>query len=290
MRHTAKLAALSTFALLVSFAGSAHAGDEEDVILAAIGGSVAAGAAGSAIAFTAYSGGTAARNEEPTQGWMTAQTIVGGGEAMLANGFVVGLSADGDEGTELLAMPVSIWTTALGTYGAWGLGAPGSYAPDARFGVSWLVGANTTFTSAAFGYAIKGKLAPLWTSIPEIAASGPQAVVAFLKSANDPHGRAGWIGLGVWSSLLVVHGTMSVIGSGAGWFADEEFYPPYPEPPYPEPPPPDPYYLDPVHPLDSVPPPAHVPPPQEIPPPLVVPTPVPDAGGLAPGFMVMGVF
>jgi hypothetical protein len=288
MRIKTILAASSTVAALLAATGPAHAGDEEDVILAAVGGSVAAGAAGSAIAFTAYSGGTAARNEEPTQGWMTAQTIVGSGEAVLANGFVVGLSAEGDEGTELVAMPISIWTTALGTYGAWGLAAPESYTPSARFGVSWLVGANTTFTSAATGYAIKGKLAPLWTSIPEVAASGPQAVVAFIKSANDSKGRAGWIGLGVWSSLLTVHGTLSIIGSAAGWFPDDTYYPPYPEPPPPEPPPPDPYYIDPVKPLESPPPPP--PKQQDLPPPLIVPAPVPDAGGLAPGFAVMGVF
>ncbi len=266
----------------------ARAGDEEELTLFVLGGSVAATAGGSAIAFTAYSGRTAAKNEAPSEGWMTAQTIVGGGEALLLNGLVAGLSADGDEGTELLALPFAIWTSALGTYGAWGLGAPDSFKPADRFGASWLVGANLGFTSAAFGYALDGRLAPIWMSIPEVGASAPQAIAAFIKSAGDERGRAGWIALGVWSSLLTVHGAFSMIGTGAGWGDDDTYYPPYPEPPYPEPPQPDPYYLDPAHPEPQAPP--VIPPEQRLPAPLVIPAPIPDSGGLAPGLLFVGLF
>jgi hypothetical protein len=289
--RTLRPLALAAPALLAGlFATSpARAGDEEELTLFVLGGSVAATAGGAAIAFTAYSGRTAANDEQPSESWMTAQTIVGGGEALLLNGLVAGLSADGDEGTELVALPFAIWTTALGTYGAWGLGAPDSFKPAERFGVSWLVGADLAFTSSAVGYALDGRLAPLWMSIPEVGASAPQAIAAFIKSAGDERGRAGWVALGVWSSLLTAHGVVSMIGSGAGWGDDETYYPPYPEPPYPEPPQPDPYYLDPVHP-EPVPLPPPPPPKQELPPPLVIPTPIPDSGGLAPGLMFVGVF
>ena len=34
---------------------------------------------------------------------------------------------------------------------------------------------------AAFGYALDGRLAPIWMSIPEVGASAPQAIAAFIK-------------------------------------------------------------------------------------------------------------
>lgn len=274
---------------------AAFAGDEEEILAIVLGGSVAATAGASAIAFTAYSGGTAARLEEPDQSWMAAQAIAGGAEALVLNGVLIAVIAeDDDEGVELLPLPFAIWTNSIATFGVWSVGAPGTVPTDARFGVSWFIGANTVFTTAAFAYAGNEKLAPIWMALPQVAASAPQAVFATIRAAQgEQYSRPGWIALSAWSGLLTIHGTFSIIGAAAGWGDDDEpvYYPDIPPPPDP-PRPPDPYYLDPVRPLDPPrPPPPPFPPGQEAPQPMLIPAPVPDAGGLlAPGLAVVGVF
>ncbi|NUO50860.1 MAG: hypothetical protein HOV80_18565 [Polyangiaceae bacterium] len=269
---------------------TARADDDVVVALAVVGAALLAGAD---VTFTAYSGGTAARVEEPDQAWMTAQSIVTTPQALAIN---VGMGAiaaeDDDEGYSLLAVPVVAWINALSIYSTWAVAAPGKVAPDQRWGVSWMAGTNAAFTAAAVGAMADERLSPLWISIPEVGLMGAEAAFAGVRAAQDEKYRAGWAAMAAWSGVLAAHGIISIIGEAAGWNGSE---PPPPEPLPPEPPPPPPPNNDPLQvptPDPGFPsgnPPARPEPPGP-PPPMLVPAPVGEGAGLGPGAALVGIF
>lgn len=287
-----KRAAFAAATLLaLATPATARADDDVVVVLAVVGAALFAGAD---VTFTAYSGGTAARVEEPDQTWMTAQSIVTTPQALALNvGMGVIASEDDDEGYSLLALPVVAWINTLSVYSTWTVGAPGVIQPDQRFGVSWLAGTNAAFTAAAIGAMADDRLSPLWISIPEVGLMGAEAAFAGVRAAQDENWRGGWAAMAAWSGVLAVHGVLSIIGEGAGWNRGSDIPTPEPIPPEPppQPPPDDPLRVptpDPSFPTNN--PPASRPAPPGPPPPLLVPAPVGEGAGLGPGVAVVGIF
>ncbi len=287
-----RLAAAATLVVALTATAEAHADDDVLVALGVVG---AALLVGTDVTFTAYSGGTAARVEEPDQAWMTAQSIVTTPQALAANVGMAALAAeDDDEGVSVLAIPVVAWINALSVYSTWTVGAPGKVAPDQRFGVSWLAGTNAAFTAAAVGAFADERVSPLWISIPEVGLMGAEAAFASVRAAQDEKYRGGWIALAAWSGVLTVHGVVSIIGEASGWNGSD-IPPPEPLPPEPPPPPPnDPLMVPTPDPnAPPVPPdgrPPNRPEPPGPPPPLLVPAPVGEGDAVGPGVVLVGVF
>lgn len=290
----ARLAAAASLVAALTATEQAHA---EDDVLVALGVVGAALLVGTDITFTAYSGGTAARVEEPDQAWMTAQSIVTTPQALAANVGMAALAAeDDDEGYSVLAIPVVAWINSLSVYSTWTVGAPGKVAPDQRFGVSWLAGTNAAFTAAAVGAFVDERVSPLWMSIPEVGMMGAEAAFASVRAAQDEKYRGGWIALAAWSGVLTIHGVVSIIGDASGWNSDNDIPMPEPIPPQPPPPPPnDPLMVptpDPAAPGPAGPntPPPNRPEPPGPPPPLLVPAPVGEGDSVGPGVVLVGIF
>lgn len=281
--------ALSLATITLVAPRQARADDDVPLIVTAV--SLVAVLIGTDIMFTAYTGGKVGRKEEPDQSWMIGQTVVAGAQSLALTGLTVGLSATDkkEEGYEMLAVPAAIWTTALTVFSAWSVGAPGETKVDARFGVSWLAGANLAFTATAVGALADGRYAPFYQSIPQTAIMAPQAVLTSIQAARDESGRPGWIALAAWSGVLTIHGVVSMVGRGVQAGDDDPpAEPPAPVLPTPPAAPIDPYYIDPAVPLPPAPPPSPAPVPA--PSPVVIPAPVPGEAGVAPGLAVVGVF
>ncbi len=279
-----------TLALLVTLAWPGVARADDDVVVA-FGVTGVVLLAGVDVTFTAYSGGTAARVEEPDQAWMTAQSIVTAPQSLAVNvGMAVIAAEDDDEGYSLLALPVASWVNGLAVYSTWSVGAPGKVAPDARFGVSFMAGTNAAFTAAAIGAMADERVSPLWISIPEVGLMGAEAAFSTVRAVQDENWRGGWAAMAAWSGVLFVHGTISLIGEGLGWNRRDDSFP-LPEPPLPPPPIPPPHdplqVPDPGH---QLPPPSQRPEPVAPPPPVLVPAPVGEGASMGPGAAVVGMF
>jgi hypothetical protein len=278
--------------LAVAAPSTAHADDDVLIALAVTGLALCAGAD---VTFTAYSGGTAARVEEPDQAWMTAQSIVTTPQALAADvGMAVLAAEDDDEGYSLLVVPVVAWLNQLSIYSTWTVGAPGKVQPDQRYGVSWMAGTNAAFTAAAVGAFADERFSPLWISIPEVGLMGAEAAFAGVRAAQDEKWRGGWVVMSAWSGLLALHGIASIVAEATG--VNDKADVPMPMPPEPAPPPPpppdpnDPLQIptpDPGSPTQNPPP---RPPATSPPPPLVVPAPVGDGASVGPGVAVVGMF
>ncbi|MBL9021087.1 MAG: hypothetical protein JNL21_02755 [Myxococcales bacterium] len=282
--------AVAAAALLAAVTSAEAARADDDVLVAfAVAGLALLG--GTDVTFTAYSGGTAARVEEPDQAWMTAQSIITTPQALAANVGMAALAAeDDDEGYSLLGVPVVAWLNSLSVYSTWSVGAPGKVAPDQRFGVSWLAGTNAAFTSTAIGALADERVSPLWISIPEVGLMGAEAAFTTVRAVQDEKWRGGWVALAAWSGVLTIHGLISIVGDASGWNRDDTPPPIDIAPPPPPPPPPN----DPLQvPFDPSAPPATPPArpePPGPPPPMLVPAPVGEGAGLGPGVAVVGMF
>lgn len=269
----------------------AHADD--DVAIAVTSVSVGSSLLAANIAFTAYTAGKVADRQEPSQSWMIAQTVVTGAETLGVNGLAVALGVldDDEEGLELAPLPFAIWTGGLTIFSTWSLARPGETDLQTRAGLSFLAATNLAFTSTAVGALADGEHAPYYISIPEACLMAPQAVLTAVQASRDDAGRPGWIALSAWSSLLTVHGVVSVIGRAMNHKPVEYNIEPPPQPlPTPPAQPLDPYYIDPTGPTPAAPPPPATPPNQPVPRPVVVPAPIPGGASLGPGLMMLGVF
>lgn len=283
-RAAGLLAALA----VISAAQPARADDDVLIAFAVAG---LAALAGADVTFTAYSGGAAARVEEPDQAWMTAQSIVTTPQALAADVAMAALAAeDDDEGYSLLGIPVVAWLNQLSVYSTWSVGAPGTVQPDQRFGVAWLAGTNAAFTSAAVGAFADERVSPLWISIPEVGLMGAEAAFASVRAAQDENWRGGWVALAAWSGVLTIHGLVSIVGDASGWNRQDDIPIDIPPPPPPPPPPPNDPLQVPTPEPELPPGQPRRPEPPGPPPPLLVPAPVGEGAALGPGVAVVGIF
>lgn len=279
-------------ALLAWSIAPAEARADDDVAIAVTSVAVGSSLLAANIAFTAYTGGKVADRQEPSQSWMVAQTVVMGAETLAVNGLAVALGVidDDEEGLELTPLPFAIWTGGLSIFSSWSLASPGGTDLQSRVGLSFLAATNLAFTSTAVGALADGEHAPYYVSIPEACLMAPQAVLTAVQASRDENGRAGWIALSAWSSVLTLHGVVSVIGRAMN-HRSVQYSVETPPQPLPTPPaqPLDPYYIDPTAPVPVAPPPIA---PRKPPatPPLVVPAPIPGGASLGPGLMMLGVF
>lgn len=280
----AAFVAAGAFAATTLVPATARADDETVVIVTVL--TVGSALIGSDIAFTAYTGGKVGKKEEPAEGWMIAQSVLGNAQAVGLNVMCAYVAVEDkrNEGLALLPLLPAIWTGALGTFATWTL-ADRETRVDQRFMVSLLPAMNLAFTSSAIGYFAREDAAPYYISIPEATMMVPQAILTSIQAARDESGRPGWAALAAWSGVLSVHGIVSVIARAMDEGVDPDTtsadLPPAVQPTPPAQPG-DPYYIDPAIPAS--------PPAVPIPPPAVVPAPVPTDGGLAPGLQVLGMF
>lgn len=238
------LASLLAGAVTVAAAPQVHASDEEDLL---IGLGVTALVVGE-LTFSIRDIVAVAKDEHPGMAWSVSESIFGGIQTI---GFGVGttiLAASDEEdesviGTIIIA-PLMAWVSTLTAHGVWGA-IDGGADPGGLFGVSPLIGGNTTLTLIAVANAGAGRLPSLGPAVIETVGAVPGTVVGAYETAKDKDDRPLWIGLTAWSGTLFLHGLISSIAYGAGYdpYYDDYDSPPVPPDVYapepPERPPPD---------------------------------------------------
>jgi len=120
---------------------------------------------------------------------------------------------------EVLFLPLQTLTGALSVHASWSLAAGNSgmisstdISPAARFGVSFLIGANYAFSVNALGSAtVWSKWAELDRAVIELLYAGGETAFSIERAVVDKAHRAEWGTLAGWSGVLVFHGVGSMI-------------------------------------------------------------------------------
>jgi len=110
----------------------------------------------------------------------------------------------------LLLLPAQAWSASLATHGAWSL-ASTSLTPNARLGVSFLVGVDWALSVTALGSASWDEWSPLEVGVVETGVGVAEGVFAFVRAAGDGDHTGQWLVLGSWSTLLLTHGVLSLV-------------------------------------------------------------------------------
>lgn len=238
--------AAATIAALTLPAREARA-DDGSIVLVVTGVTLIAATFGWNVAFTAYDASHAANGEEPDFGWMVAQTAVTSPQAALA-GVPMVLSQLEGEGQSaaifgLPLLPASVWGNQMATFAVWSM-ADQSVDVGSRYGVSWMIAANLTFSTGAIASAFSDcHCTKPWFAIPTLAVTTGETIGSIYQAVNDEDHRAAWIGMSAWSGVLSLHAIGSLIGYAVRSSEDTPQYPypaPYTPPPRPRPEPPKP--------------------------------------------------
>ncbi|MFO0613892.1 MAG: hypothetical protein U0414_14975 [Polyangiaceae bacterium] len=170
------------------------------------------------IGFFAYDIVQANDETEPTEGAMIAQSLVTGPQAavgvlMMTFGQV---DEDGGPAITLAALAPATLANGLLTFGAWSL--EGSrLSVGTRLGISMMIGADAALTTGALTASIiRPHYATPYLAVPEIILGSAQAIPSFVMAARDPSHFGSWMALGIWTSALTVHGTLSLVANVAG--------------------------------------------------------------------------
>ncbi|HLM74301.1 MAG TPA: hypothetical protein VK459_16460, partial [Polyangiaceae bacterium] len=109
-----------------------------------------------------------------------------------------------------------MFTGAMTTHGIWSLSSDSVSAVE-LFTISPVIAANTVLTTAALAKATGGELGSPTLGILELSLAGPTGSLFVYKSAVDEENRSEWIGLSVWSGVILLHGAASLLA----WRVDE---------------------------------------------------------------------
>jgi hypothetical protein len=254
-RVALSLGALAAVAAAALPGREARADDSVPLIITAV--TLVSATFGWDVAFTAYDASHAVDRVEPDFGWMVAQTAVVSPQTILG-GVPMVLSQLDDHGQEALLygipfLPASIWANAMATFSVWSMANP-SVEVDARFGVSWMIGANLTFSTGAVASAFSDcRCTKPWFAVPTVLAGTGETIGSIYQAVNDEPHRNAWIGMAAWSGVLTLHGAGSLIS----WYVQKGKE--TPDYPYPAP------YVPPPKPRPTAPPPRPPKPPLQVP-------------------------
>lgn len=239
------LGGAATLVALALPAHEARADDSVPLIITAV--TLVSATFGWDVAFTAYDASHAVDNEEPDFGWMVAQTAVTSPQAVLG-GVPMVLSQLEDEGQQaayfgIPLMPASIWGNQMASFAVWSMASP-SVDVDARYGVSWMIGANLTFSTGAIASAFSEcRCTKPWFAIPALLTTAGETIGSIYQSVKDVPHRNAWIGMSAWSGVIMLHSAGSLISYYVQQAKEKPGYPypaPYTPPPKPRPAPPQP--------------------------------------------------
>jgi len=146
----------------------------------------------------------------PAIGWSITKAVIGVPQALFYNGILASSAASGDSsGTLIFGTFASAYTTSLAVNGIWLLASDRD--PSSLYGLSWAIGANTAFTSAAVGTIIGKKWPGTSFGFFEMVAMAPTLTVGAVRLADPTSERLAWGVLMGWSGVLFTHGLVSVI-------------------------------------------------------------------------------
>lgn len=226
-------------------ARAAHADDAVPLIITGI--TLIGATFGWDVAFTAYDASHAVDGEEPDFAWMVAQTAVTSPQAVLGSvPMVLSQLEDRSDTAALFGvpfLPASVWANQMATFAVWSM-ASSSVDVGSRYGVSWMIAANLTFTTGAVASAFSDcHCTKPWFAVPTAAVAVGETIGSVYQAVNDVPHRAAWIGMSAWSGVLSLHAAGSLISyyvQTAKESVDYPYTPPYEPPPRPRPPPPRP--------------------------------------------------
>lgn len=199
-------AALTAAALLPAREARAGLGPEAEGV--GIGFAVAFGLAD--IGFLSHDVHAMVTGVEPTEGVHTGRSIFFMPQGALSSMVLVfGQHASNSLEWTWGALGPAIFTNAMTTYGMWSW-ASTELPIEQRFGLSFLVGADLALTAGAISSAFRADhTATPYLAIPELAYGVGSAVPCFVQTALDAEHRVEWATLGVWSSVIAIHGAVS---------------------------------------------------------------------------------
>jgi hypothetical protein len=198
--------------LTISSRAEADEGFDDDALKAIIGGGVAA----ADIMFFAYDVGIMVAKRHPSVGWSIAQTAITAPQTLMFGALAIAGELDEKEELLIPSFLAAMFTGAMTTHGIWSLSSDSVSAVE-LFTISPVIAANTVLTTAALAKATGGELGSPTLGILELSLAGPTGSLFVYKSAVDEENRSEWIGLSVWSGVILLHGAASVLA----WRVDE---------------------------------------------------------------------
>lgn len=222
--------ALVAGALVLSAAGQARAGTDEDVLIV-----LGIGVVAMDLVFTGYALGAAAKGEDADRGWLIAETAFTAPQtAVLLGALPFVISEERDPAASAMFVPTMMVST-MTAHGVTGLLF--NEEPAEHVGISVVIATNTTLSNAMLTRVFQGELSTVSMAAIQVSATVPQLIVGTIKSATDEEDRARWIGLTAWAGGLFLHGLASLVWADDG-NSDSMMAPPVEMPPPEEPPPP----------------------------------------------------
>jgi len=207
-------APLLAFGAAITVAASAKAGSGDNDRAIFIVATSVPGAASTV--FMAYHIVTAAKGEQPSRTWATAEVAVMALPTLVYPMLLIGVDYFVVEYDPrgVLAIPLlmlgSTGTAMLMTHGIWSL-ATTRTPPGVVIGGSLAIGADVSMTSLALASAFLGRLPDRVAGISQVVLTVPQLVAGSYALATSPADRGLWITVTAWSGALFVHGFVSAI-------------------------------------------------------------------------------
>jgi hypothetical protein len=203
--------ALPAFGAALTFAPEAQANSGLsglDTVVAIIGGCIVLGVGD--LVLTGSDLYYLSNDRHPAAGWSISKVVFGVPQALFFNGILASGAASGDSsGTLIFGTLAGAYTTSLATNGIWLLASDRD--PLSLYGLSWAIGANTAFTSAAVGTIIGKKWPGRAFGLFEMVAMTPTLTVGAVRLADPTSERIAWGVLMGWSGVLFTHGLVSAI-------------------------------------------------------------------------------
>ncbi len=150
------------------------------------------------------------------------------------------LEDEGQEGAYfgIPLLPASIWGNQMASFAVWSMATP-SVDVGSRYAVSWMIGANLTFSTGAVASAFSEcRCTKPWFAIPSLLTATGETIGSIYQAVNDVPHRNAWIGMSAWSGVLALHSAGSLISFYVQKAKDSPQYPypaPYEPPPKPRP-------------------------------------------------------
>lgn len=163
--------------------------------------------------FTIHDAWVFHKDERSGTAWSIAEIALTAPQAIfLQSGLIWGHAAgkkDDVFAVDVLTIVPGIWTTQLTTHGIWSLASDKVRLGD-RYGLSWGLAANLTFTAGAISSVFGKRLGGITFGVFEMIGTAPSVAVGLYRSTLPlERDRNAWIGYAAWSSALFLHGVVS---------------------------------------------------------------------------------